>query len=69
MSGTDEVRERWLANLRAAGIDAPDEDLERAYPGVQQRIDDLYDLFTRVDFHEDLPDYLRDTMGSERDRD
>lgn len=68
MSGDDVIRERWLANLKAAGIDAPDEDLERAYPAVQERIGDLYDLFKWVDSHEDMPDYLRDTMGSERDR-
>lgn len=68
MSRDDVLRERWLANLKAAGIDAPDEDLERSYPSVQQRIGDLYDLFERIDSHEELPDYLRDTMGSERDR-
>lgn len=59
-----EIHERWLANLAAAGIEVPDEDLQRILErGHDERVNEFMRLLAKLDQPGELPDYLRDTVG------
>lgn len=51
-------KDRWLTNLKAAGVEPDEGTLERVEPGLAERISDLKALFDRLDFHNSNPDYL-----------
>lgn len=58
------IHERWLANLAAAGIQAPDEDIQRIIDrGHADRVEEFMRLLAKLDQPGELPDYLRDTVG------
>lgn len=64
MSLRPEIYARWLANLAAAEIDVPDEDVQRILDrGFGDRVEEFMQLIARLDQPDELPDYVRDTVG------
>ncbi|MFW6075145.1 MAG: hypothetical protein ACOC9Y_06080 [Chloroflexota bacterium] len=66
--GDDAIRERWLANLRAAGISVPEADQERILGEWVKRSGTLDEVLARARAMEESPDYLADTVREELDR-
>ncbi len=66
---SQDVHGRWLANMKAAGIEPDAATLARVTADIEERQATFLDLLERLDFRSHNPDYLRDTDGKEHAND